>query len=325
MPNRPAVPLELRDGDRPRLEAITRSPSVPAGLAQRARILLLAADGVSNTDIADKVGVSRPTVLVWRQRYVEEGIDGLADRARPGRRPHADAADVLAATLRPPPRTLGITHWSSRLLGDELGVGRGTVVRAWHAYALQPVRGGFRFAVTPPLAGRIVAVLALRLGAPENLVVLDVREPSRGSARSDESAAALPDLVAALRRPHVVAAEDPASSLLGFLDEVNRSRAGWSTASRLHLITDGSGPVGLPALREALAVRSRISVHTVREPDRWPALVAAALAMVARGRVDPGAVIAAFDEVRRGLSPAEAIAWSHRPSAADLRRHAGRS
>ena len=335
MANRPAVPLELRAGDRPRLEAIIRSPSVAAGLAQRARILLLAADGVSNTEIADKVGVSRPTVLVWRQRYAEEGIDGLVGRARPGRRPGVAAADVIAATLRPPPRRLGVTHWSSRRLGDELGIGRGTVVRAWHAHALQPVRGGFRLAVTPPLAGRVVAVLALRLGVPESLVVLDVRESSRVADRSADSgsAAALPDLFAALRRAEPVAPEDPASSLLGFLDEVNRSRARWPTAARLHLITDGSGPVGLPALREALAVRSRISVHTVREPDRWSALVAAALAMVAHDRgehrneqspVAPDAVVAAFDEVRRGLAPGETIAWSHRPVVADPRRRVGR-
>src|SRR6478752_9354951 len=126
MANRPAAPLELRDGDHPRLTAMTRSPTVRAGLAQRARILLLAAEGLSNTEIADKVGVSRPTVLVWRERYAEDGIDGLDDRSRPGRRPQASALDVLQALLAAPPRRLGVTHWSSRVLGDELGVGRGT-------------------------------------------------------------------------------------------------------------------------------------------------------------------------------------------------------
>src|SRR6478735_75219 len=151
MANRPAAALELRDGDQQLLAAMTRSPTVQAGLAQRARMLLLASEGISNTEIADKVGVSRPTVLVWRQRYVERGLDGLVDRARPGRVPHAPADDVLAATLRVPPRRLGVTHWSSRLLGEELGVGRGTVVRAWHTYGVQPVRGGFRLAVSPGL------------------------------------------------------------------------------------------------------------------------------------------------------------------------------
>src|SRR4051794_11355630 len=188
MANRPAAALELREGDQPRLAAMTRSPTVRAGLAQRARILLLAAEGVSNTEIADKVGVSRPTVLVWRQRYVDHGIDGLGDRSRPGRRPQASAPDVLRASLAAPPRRLAVSHWSSRLLGDELGVGRGTVARAWHGYGLQPVRGGYRLAVTPVLTGRVISVLALRLASPESFAVLDVREPSRAGDRSDDSA-----------------------------------------------------------------------------------------------------------------------------------------
>src|SRR3954471_3865994 len=99
MANRPAAPLELAEGDRPQLVAMTRSPTVRAGLAQRARILLLAAEGLSNTEIADKVGVSRPTVLVWRERYAEDGLDGLVDRSRPGREPRASAPDVLRASL----------------------------------------------------------------------------------------------------------------------------------------------------------------------------------------------------------------------------------
>src|SRR3954447_12577845 len=231
MVNRPAPPLGLREGDQPRLAAMTRSPTVRAGLAQRARILLLAAEGVSNTEIADKVGVSRPTVLVWRQRYVDAGIDGLDDRSRPGRRPQATAPDVLAASLATPPRRLAVSHWSSRLLGDELGVGRGTVVRAWHTYGVQPVRGGFRLAVSPPLTGHVAAVLALRMAPPESFAVLDVREPSRAGDRTDESASgdALRDLEAALRADTPPAPADAASALLGFLDEVNRSRTRWPT------------------------------------------------------------------------------------------------
>jgi transposase len=313
MANRPAAPLELREGDHPRLSAMTRSPTMRAGLAQRARILLLAAEGLSNTEIADKVGVSRPTVLVWRERYVEDGIDGLVDRDRPGRRPKASASDVLRASLATPPRRLGVSHWSSRLLGDELGIGRGTVVRAWHGYGLQPVRGGYRFAVTPALTGRVAAVLALRLGPPESFAVLDVREPSRAADRSDDSAAgdALRSLAATLRDDLPPAPADAANALLGFLDEVNRSRARWPTASRLHLVTDGRGPVSLPALREALAVRSRISVHTAREPACWPDMVGAWLAMAAYGDADPDALVGAVERVRRGLGPGEVFAWSH--------------
>ena len=114
-----AEALELRDGDRGRLEALTRASSVRAGLATRARIVLLAADGVPNTEIADRTGTSRPTVLKWRGRYEQSGVDGLDDDPRPGRAPVIDEVAVLAETLADkgkPPAHLGVTHWSARLM-----------------------------------------------------------------------------------------------------------------------------------------------------------------------------------------------------------------
>ena len=84
MANRPASALGLRGGDREELTRLTRSSSVRAGLAQRARIVLLAADGVSNTAIAELVGVSRPTVLGWRERYQAKGVPGLEDETSLG-------------------------------------------------------------------------------------------------------------------------------------------------------------------------------------------------------------------------------------------------
>ena len=74
MANHPAAPLLLREGDREKLTRLVHSTSVRAGLAQRARIVLLAADGVSNTEIAQKVGTTRNTVIAWRARYDEAGI-----------------------------------------------------------------------------------------------------------------------------------------------------------------------------------------------------------------------------------------------------------
>ena len=88
MANKTAEPLALRAGDRTELERLTRSATVPAAAAQRARIVLLAADGVANQLIAERVGVSRPTVNLWRARYAESGLGGLVGhgrRAGPGR------------------------------------------------------------------------------------------------------------------------------------------------------------------------------------------------------------------------------------------------
>src|SRR5215212_4584183 len=116
MANRPAAALVLREGDEEGLAALTRASSVRAGLAQRARIVLLASQGVSNTRIAELVGVSRPTVIGWRDRYGERGPAGLDDQARPGRPRTVDHRGIVAATLTPPPTKYGVTHWSSRLL-----------------------------------------------------------------------------------------------------------------------------------------------------------------------------------------------------------------
>jgi steroid 5-alpha reductase family enzyme len=104
MPNRPAAALVLRPGDREQLVSWTRSSSVRAGLAQRARIVLLAAEGLPNTAIAEKVGVNRQTVIGWRGRYRDRGLAGLADRPRSGRPRHIDhRAGGGGARGAPPP------------------------------------------------------------------------------------------------------------------------------------------------------------------------------------------------------------------------------
>lgn len=103
MANRAAAAFVLRDGDREELTRLTRSTASRAGLAQRARIVLLVADGTSNSAIADKVGVSRPTVLDWRGRYEREGISGLDDDPRSGRPKQIDHGRIVSVTLAPPP------------------------------------------------------------------------------------------------------------------------------------------------------------------------------------------------------------------------------
>ena len=102
MANRPAAALVLREGDGEGLVALTRASSVRAGLAQRARIVLLASQGASNTRIAELVGVSRPTVIGWRERYGERGLAGLEDEVRSGRPRTVDHRGIITATLTPP-------------------------------------------------------------------------------------------------------------------------------------------------------------------------------------------------------------------------------
>src|SRR3712207_2908403 len=97
----------------------------------RARIVLAVADGEGPAAISARLGVSRPTVTQWRDRFLASGLEGLNDAPRSGRPKTVDDAAILAATLEPPPAKLGVTHWSTRLLAGELSVGDATVARAW--------------------------------------------------------------------------------------------------------------------------------------------------------------------------------------------------
>ncbi len=192
MANRPAPALGLREGDRAELSRLTRSSSVRAGLAQRARIVLLAADGLSNTAIAELVGVSRPTVIGWRDRYQAKGIAGLDDEPRSGRPRTIDHAAIITTTLRPPPKRLGVTHWSTRLLARHLSIGDATVAKAWREYRVKPLRAeSFRFSTDPELVGKVTDVVGLYLAPPENAVVLCVDEKSQIQAL-DRTAPILP-------------------------------------------------------------------------------------------------------------------------------------
>jgi len=154
-----AKPLGLRDGDREELSRWLRSSTIRAGLAQRARIVLLAAEGHSHVDVAAQVGVSVPTVRLWRTRYARGGLAALSDAERSGRPKTVDDRLIVEATLRPPPKKLGVTHWSSRLLAPRLGVAHATVARAWKAYGVhQPWRAEtFTFSTDPELVAKVTA------------------------------------------------------------------------------------------------------------------------------------------------------------------------
>lgn len=192
MAHRPAPGVVLRDGDREELVRLSRSSAVRAGLAVRARIVLAAADGAANTVTAQRLGVSTATVLKWRGRYLESGLNGLGDLERSGRSREVDHRDIVSATLTPPPKKLGITHSSSRILATRLGIGNATVARAWREYGVQPWREGtFKFSTDPELVAKVTDVIGLYLAPPENALVLCVDEKSQIQAL-DRTAPMLP-------------------------------------------------------------------------------------------------------------------------------------
>ena len=187
-----AAALVLRDGDRARLESLTRSSSVRAGTAQRARIVLLAGDGLANAEIARLVGVARQTVIDWRERYRVSGIAGLDDQPRSGRPRVIDDAQVVVETLTPPPAELGVTHWSARLLAEHLGISFASVARIWREWNLQPWRREtFKFSTDPQLEAKIRDVVGLYLNPPDKAIVLSIDEKSQIQAL-DRTAPILP-------------------------------------------------------------------------------------------------------------------------------------
>jgi transposase len=291
---RPAAPaLALREGDEEVLRSWTRSTSGRAGLAQRARIVLLASQGLPNSEIAHRVGVTRQTVITRRARYEANGLDGLDDAERSGRPRRIDHAKIVAETLKPPPKKLGVTHWSTRLLAARLGVDNTTVARAWRDYGVQPWRSQtFKFSTDPELVAKVTDVVGLYLEPPENAIVLCVDEKSQIQAL-DRTQPTLPMKAgSAERRTHdyirhgtttlfaalevatgkVTAVTQPRhrhQEFLRFLKHVAKAYPD----DELHLVMDNYATHKRVEIREWLAANPRVHVHFTPTSGSWLNLV----------------------------------------------------
>lgn len=138
---RPTPLLLLKKSEREALEAWTRTPDHAQALAQRARVILLCAEGKSNKETAAELQLTLQTVGKWRQRFIEKRLDGLLDEPRPGtsrRLSEADVDRVLSLTLESAPS--GAAHWSTRSLARASGLSRASVHRIWRAFSVQPRR-----------------------------------------------------------------------------------------------------------------------------------------------------------------------------------------
>ena len=304
-----AQPLGLRPGDRELLEAWTRSSSIRAGLAQRARIVLLAADGVSNTEIADRVGVSRPTVIGWRDRYASSGVRGLEDEQRSGRPRKVDRVQILAATLTPPPARLGVTHWSSRLLADHLGVDPSTVLRTWRHHRVQPWRvETFKFSTDPELVAKVTDVIGLYLNPPENAIVLSIDEKSQIQAlnRTQKTLPMQPGQAEKRTHDYVrhgtttlfAALEIATGQVTGvckprhrhqeFLVFLRHLARGYPD-QQLHLIMDNYAAHKHPKVKAWLAANPRIHIHFTPTSGSWLNLVEVWFGIIERQAIHRGA------------------------------------
>ncbi|HLJ44969.1 MAG TPA: IS630 family transposase [Bryobacteraceae bacterium] len=179
---RAAPPIVLDSEQRGLLEQQARARSLPARQVERARIVLRAAEGMQNKEIASELGITPEKVARWRERFLTDGIAGLKkDAPRPGR-PHTVSAGkvkeiVDKTTQQRPPHA---THWSTRTMAAAVGVSEATVRRIWHAHGLKPhlVRA-FKLSNDPQFAEKLEAIVGLYLNPPEHAMVLCLDEKSQ--------------------------------------------------------------------------------------------------------------------------------------------------
>ncbi|MFG2052920.1 helix-turn-helix domain-containing protein [Micromonospora sp. NPDC048930] len=262
----------------------------------RAAIVLTAASGLSYAETARRLATTRPTVATWLRRYAEEGVPGLRDRVRPGRRPRVQEADVVLRTLTTVPPGGGA--WSSRALGVELGLSNGTVARIWRRWGLRPAEpAGFRLPGLPdlPLAG--AELVGLHCDLRDRLLVLAAGPASAvlASAVSARSATGLGAVVAALTGtgPASPVTTSP-PSLADFLAAVADGRPDGC----LHVLVAGEETACRPMVR-AWVARHGHRVQVAPAEPTWTELAAVAAGLTApiTGRPAPdlgGTLVAAL-------------------------------
>ena len=309
------VGVGLSPRDRDELLSWTRSPSLRAGLAQRARVVLLAADGVGTSEIVRRVGLSKPAVIGWKRRFAAEGVAGLDDRPKSGRPARIDPVAIVLATLEPPPPKLGVTHWSSRLLAQHLGVSDFTVSTTWKKWGLQPWRvETFKFSTDPQLEAKIRDVVGLYLNPPDKAVVLSIDEKSQIQAL-DRTAPILPmrpglpekathdyvrhgttTLFAALevatgRVEQLCQPRHRHQEFLRFLTQVAKAYP----RVKLHVVCDNYATHKHPAVKAWLARNPRITLHFTPTSASWMNMVEIFFGIITRQAIRRGSFTSVRD------------------------------
>lgn len=181
---RPGIRITPTEHEHSQLQSMSRSRSLPHSLVRRARIILLAAEGASNAQIARQCAVSSPTVTHWKKRFTEYGLAGLHEQAKSGRpRTHDDeaVAALLSTVLGQAPAAA--THWSVRSAAQASGISKSQVARYFSLFGLQPHRSkSFKLSNDPYFAEKVRDIVGLYLSPPANAVVLCVDEKSQCQA-----------------------------------------------------------------------------------------------------------------------------------------------
>ena len=295
MPSPYAVRIELTDGEREQLESWSRRHTSAQALALRARVVLTAAEGLSSSEVARRLGIHVGTARKWRNRFAEQRLDGLVDEPLPGQpRKVTDAQveEVIVKTLETTPTEA--THWSTRSMAREVGLTQSAVHRIWKAFGLQPHRQQtWKLSKDPLFIDKVRDLVGLYLDPPERAVVLCVDEKSQIQAL-DRTAPIFPMLPGVPERATHDYKRSGTSSLYAALD-ITTGKVIGSLHSRhravefkkflqtldrevprkldVHLVLDNASTHKTPAIQKWLAGHPRFVVHFTPTSSSWLNLV----------------------------------------------------
>jgi transposase len=304
-------PLTIRLEDQAQLAAWSRRPKTAQALAARARIVLLAGQGVNNSDIARQLPATMKTVGKWRQRYLDLGLDGLLDEPRPGtplKLSDEQVERVLTRTLESQPEAA--THWSTRDMAKACGLSQSSISRIWRAFSLAPHRSEtFKLSKDPLFIEKVRDIVALYLNPPERALVLCVDEKSQIQAL-DRTAPLLPMRPGQVeRRTHdyvrhgttslFAALDAKTGDLIGQTQRRHRSvefRNFLHTIENnvpanldVHLILDDYGTHKTQLIRDWAAKRPRFHFHFTPTSASWLNLVERWFALLTDKQIRRGA------------------------------------
>jgi len=292
-----------------------RSPSMSQEFTQRAKIILASAAGEGVRAMARRLEISADTVCQWRERYRQEGLDGLRTRPRSGRPrtiTESKERSIVSATMKAPKAR---THWSTRRLAEQVGVSDTSVHRIWKKYGLQPHRvETFKFSNDPQFDIKLADVVGLYLDPPERALVLCVDEKSQIQAlnRTQPILPLRPGLPARMTHDYerngttsLFAALEVASGkvhgrcysrhthveFVSFLDSIDKKYR----RRDIHLICDNYGTHKHPAVKAWLEAHPRFHLHFTPTSSSWLNLVERWFALITDQAIRRGS----FQSVRR--------------------------
>lgn len=289
---RVAKQIQLTDEEQTRLRKWSRGRSTPARLVLRAKIVLLAAEGRMNQDIAAELNTSKKTVCLWRKRFAEGRLGGIEkDAPRGGRTPEVRAqfeAEIIRKTTTEKPANR--THWSTRSMAAAVGCTQSMVSRVWRDNNLQPHRTKtFKLSNDPRFAEKLVDVVGLYLDPPEHALVLSCDEKSQIQAldRTQKSLPMFPGRLGTMTHDYkrngtttLFAAIELAEGRiiaecmpqhrhqewLKFLKKIDRETP---KHLELHLIVDNYATHKHPEVRKWLSRHKRFHMHFTPTSSSW--------------------------------------------------------